>query len=178
MILGGDEFMRTQEGNNNAYCQDNEMSWFNWDYKKKNSDILEFCKKAIAFRKRYTVLQRSKFFSGKDTDADNVPDIAWFGENLDRPLWDGPELKILCYQFDGSEVPSELGNYHLFFILNADFNSHSIEIPQYDGMKWYRVVDTSLKSGDDFLIPGREILLDPSDHYRSNPRSTVVLLGK
>lgn len=178
MILGGDEFMRTQEGNNNAYCQDNEISWFNWDYEKKNSDILEFCQKAIAFRKRYTVLQRKKFFSGKDTDADNVPDIAWFGENLGKPLWDDPELKILCYQLDGSEVPSELGNYHLFFILNADFNSHSIEIPQYNGMKWYRVIDTSLKSGDDFSVPGREILLDASDHYRSNPRSTVVLLGK
>lgn len=178
MILGGDEFMRTQKGNNNAYCQDNEITWFNWDYAKENSDILEFCKKAIAFRKRYTVLERRKFFSGNDTDADNVPDIGWFGKNLDKPLWHDAEIRILCHQLDGSEVPSELGNYHLFFILNASFNAHSVKIPQHEGMKWYRVVDTSLKRGVDFLNPGSETLLDPPDHYRTNPRSTVVLLGK
>lgn len=82
MLLGGDEFMRTQKGNNNAYCQDNEISRFDWGYVKKNPDILEFCKKAIAFNKRYTILQGKRFLSGKDHDADNVPDVAWFGENL------------------------------------------------------------------------------------------------
>ena len=64
MILGGDEFMRTQRGNNNAYCQDNEISWFQWDEVEKNWDIFDFFKKAIAFEKRYTILQRRKFFLG------------------------------------------------------------------------------------------------------------------
>jgi isoamylase len=71
MIIGGDEFMRTQRGNNNAYCQDSEISWSQWDEVKKNSDILNFFKKAIAFEKRFTVLQRRKLFFGKDLDAEH-----------------------------------------------------------------------------------------------------------
>jgi isoamylase len=178
MLLGGDEVMRTQKGNNNCYCQDNELSWFNWVYVKKNSDIYEFCKKAISFRERYTILQKRRFLTGKDMDGDSVPDVTWFGEDGNRLSWDNPELKVLCYQLDGSEKPSKLGDYHLFFILNADHNSHTIKIPQYGGMIWRRVVDTSLPSGDDFLTPGNEVLLNPSDHYQANPRSSIVLLGK
>ena len=78
---------------------------------------------------------------------------------------------------DGGEKPSELGNYHLFFILNADIDSHTVKIPQYKGMQWYRVVDTSLPSGDDFLSSGKETVLDPPDYYQANPGSVIVLLG-
>jgi glycogen operon protein len=179
MILGGDECLRTQKGNNNAYCQDNEMSWFHWEDVRKNSDILNFFKKAIAFEKRYSILQRRKVFLGKDLDADHIPDIAWFGKDLERPLWDDSELRTLCYQLDGGEERSELGYYQLFFILNADFCLQSIRLPELpNGQKWYRVIDTSLKEGEDFLDTGKEILIDPPDHYLANPRSTVVLIGK
>ena len=179
MILGGDECMRTQKGNNNAYCQDNEMSWFHWEDVRKNSDILNFFKKAIAFEKRYPILQRRKFFLGKDLDADHIPDITWFGKDLERLFWDDPELRTLCYQLDGGEERSELGHYQLFFILNADFRLQSIRLPELpNGQKWYRVIDTSLKEGEDFLDTGKEIRIDPPDHYLANPRSTVVLIGK
>ena len=179
MILGGDEFMRTHRGNNNAYCQDNEVSWFHWDDVKGHSEIFQFFKKAIAFEKRYTILQRRKFFLGKDLDADHIPDISWFGKDLGRLNWDDPELRTLCYQLDGGEERSELGHYHLFFILNADFNLQFIRLPELvDGTKWYRVIDTSLKSGEDFLGAGREAVIDPPDHYLANPRSTVLLIGK
>ena len=179
MILGGDEFMRTQKGNNNAYCQDNEISWFQWKQAKENSDILDFFKKAIAFKKRCTILQRRKFFLGEDLDADHIPDLSWFGKDLAKPSWDDPELRTLCFQLDGGEEKSELGDYHLFFILNADSNLQSIRLPQLaKGKQWYRVIDTSLKSGEDFLEAGKEIRIDPSDHYLANPRTTIVLIGK
>ncbi|MFC1562971.1 glycogen debranching protein GlgX [candidate division KSB1 bacterium] len=178
MLLAGDEMMRTQNGNNNAYCQDNEINWINWDYAGKHSDIVDFNKKAIAFYKHYTILRCKRFCEGRDRDGDNVPDINWFGENLENPLWDNPQLGFLCYQLDGSEAPSELGNYHLFFIYNMETNSHKVKLPQYKEMTWYRVIDTSLKSGDDFLHLGQEIIIDPSDEYQANPRSVVVLLGK
>ena len=178
LILGGDEFMRTQQGNNNAYCQDNDMSWFNWDDVKRNSDIFHFFKKAIALTKKYPVLQRRKFFSGKDMDGDNIPDISWFGNNLERPEWDDYELRALCFQLD-SEEGSMHGDYHLFIILNADFNIQTVKIPRLkDGSNWHRVIDTSLKSGEDFLDNGREALLDPPEHYLVNPRSIVVLISK
>jgi glycogen operon protein len=179
MILGGDECMRTQRGNNNAYCQDNEMSWFHWEDVEQHSDLFNFFKKAIAFEKRYPVLKRRKFFLGKDLDADHIPDISWFGKDLERPFWDDPELRTLCYQLDGGEERSELGHYHLFFILNADFRLQSIRLPEPSGgQKWYRVIDTSLKEGEDFLDTDKEIRIDPPDHYLANPRSTVVLIGK
>jgi glycogen operon protein len=179
MLLGGDECMRTQKGNNNAYCQDNEMSWFHWEDAERNLDIFNFFKKAIAFEKRYPVLQRRKFFLGKDLDANHIPDISWFGKDLERPIWDDPELRTLCYQLDGSEERSELGHYQLFFILNADFRLQIVRLPELPGgQKWYRVIDTSLKEGEDFLDTGKEIRIDPPDHYLANPRSTVVLIGK
>ena len=178
MILSGDEVMRTQKGNNNAYCQDNEISWLNWNYMKSNADILAFCKKAIAFRKQYPVLQRKKFVSGKDKDGDTIPDMTWFGENLEPPKWEDPEQSLLCFQLDGGEVPSKIGNYYLFFILNLGVISYKIKIPKHKGMRWHRVVDTSLSGGEDFLQQGREIALNPSHSYQSKPRSIAVLLNK
>jgi len=179
LVLGGDEFMRTQQGNNNAYCQDNDISWFNWDDVEKNSDILRFFRKTVAFTKRYSVLQRRKFFSGKDMDGDDIPDIMWFGNNLERPQWDDYELRTLCYQLDGGEEGPMHGDYQLFIILNADFNIQTVKIPMLqDGSNWHRVVDTSLKSGEDFLDNGKEALLDPPEHYLVNPRSIVVLISK
>jgi glycogen operon protein len=178
MVLGGDEFLRTQRGNNNAYCQDNEISWFNWELADKNRDMVDFFRKAVAFRKRYTMLQRRKFLLGIDSDADSVKDITWYGRNLDAPDWDNPESKTLCYQLDGSEEKSDAGDYLLFFILNADFASQYVKLPPHEKYLWHRVVDTSLEPGLDFLETGKEVALEPGDHYIANPRSTVVLLGK
>ena len=179
MILGGDEFMRTQKGNNNAYCQDNEVSWFNWLDVERNKDTVEFFRKAIAFTCRYTILQRRKFSLGVDLDADNIPDLSWFGPDSKPPNWLDPELRTICMQLDGGEEESQAGRYFLFVIYNADFRMQPVEIPPApNGTRWHRVIDTSLQAGEDFMETGREILLDPPDQYLVNPRSTVVLLGK
>jgi len=112
-------------------------------------------------------------------DVDHIPDLSWFGKDLQKPSWDDPEQRTLCYQLDGGEEKSVLGDYHLFFILNGDSNLQPITLPQLAcGKQWYRVIDTSFKSGEDFLVPGKEIRIDPSDHYLANPRSTIVLIGK
>ncbi len=179
MILGGDEFLRTQGGNNNAYCQDNGISWFDWKGVEANADVLDFFRKTIAFTKRYPILQRRKFFSGIDMDGDRIPDIQWFGKELDRPAWDDPELRTLSYMLDGGEEPSDAGEYLLFVILNADFLPQAVRIPPLDpGKRWRRVIDTSLDSGEDFRSEGDEVPLDPPECYIVNPRSTVVLIGK
>jgi isoamylase len=178
MILGGDEFLRTQRGNNNAYCQDNETSWFDWENVQKNADIVDFFRKAIALTRRYTILQRRKFFLGKDLNDDHIADIEWFSNDLDSPAWNDPELRSLFYQLDGCEEESTAGDYLLFLILNADFREQSITIPgPRPGMNWYRIIDTSLPSGEDFLAEGQEKLLGLPQSYLAAPRSTVVLLG-
>jgi isoamylase len=179
MILGGDEFLRSQDGNNNAYCQDNEVSWFDWDQAVRNADTLEFFRKAIAFTRRYPILQRRKFFLGSDLDSDQVPDLQWFGPRLDQPGWNDPGQRVLCYRLDGSEEASEAGNYILFLILNAHHETQWVALPpSLRGERWYRIIDTSLPGGQDFADPGQEVLVDPGDHYIANPRSTVVLLGR
>lgn len=179
MMLGGDEFMRTQRGNNNAYCQDNEISWFDWDAVQKNGDVVEFVRKTIAFTKRYTVLQNRKFFQGKDLNDDSVPDISWFGTDLGPLHWHDAARRTLCYRLDGSEMDSAHGVYYLFIILNSGSNLERVAIPeQEDGRRWYRVIDTSLPSGEDFVDLGREVALNPADFYLVNPRTTVMLLGK
>ncbi len=177
MMLAGDELLRTQGGNNNAYCQDNEVSWFDWSLLKQNSDIHEFCKKAIQFRKQYPIVRRENFFLGKDTDGDAVPDIDWFGLHLNPPQWDNPEIRMLCYQLDGSEEASELGDYHLFFILNGDEREQPVNLPGSTSRRWLRVVDTSLRSGEDFLAPGKEVPVQDPALYYAKPRSLVVLLA-
>ncbi len=179
MILAGDEVLRSQRGNNNAYCQDNELSWFDWKDAERNPDMLAFFRKAIAFTKKYTILQRRKFFTGKDEDGDAIPDIRWFGPDLEWPRWDDPELRTVCYLLDGGEEPSEEGEYMLFLVLNADWRPQTVRVPPLTaGRKWRRVVDTSLPAGEDFLDPGREIPIAPPDSYAAAPRSVVVLLGR
>ena len=178
MILGGDEFARSQRGNNNAYCQDNEISWFDWTMLPKNSEIFDFFRKAIAFTRRFPILQRRKFFLGENLDADGVPDLTWFAPNLGSPNWQDTEARTLCYQLDASEDGADMGVGRLFFVLNGDFKPQWVNLPPLDaGLHWHRAIDTSLLSGEDFADAGREILIDPPDHYIANPRSTVVLLA-
>ena len=89
MLLGGDEMGRTQHGNNNAYCQDNEISWFNWDIAEPCRELLEYVKKLVEFRRRHPVLRRTTFFGG-EPDAQGLPDIWWFrpdGRRMSRREW-------------------------------------------------------------------------------------------
>jgi glycogen operon protein len=179
MILGGDEFGRSQDGNNNAYCQDNEISWFDWTAVAGNEDLIEFFRKAIAFTRRFPVLQRRRFYLGKDLDDDGVPDLAWFGTDGGEPRWHDADARTLCYQLDSSEDGAQLAVERLFFILNFHFESQWISLPQLDPPRgWYRAIDTSLLSGHDFAEPGHEVQIAPANGYIANPRSTVVLLAR
>jgi isoamylase len=179
MLLGGDEFYRTQRGNNNAYCQDNDLAWFDWREVEANADIVSFFRKAVTLTRRCTILQRRQFLLGEDSDGDGVPDITWYGSDLGSPRWEDPELRTLCYQLDGDEERSELGHYRLFFILNAAPGLAHVSLPPLGpGGSWSRLIDTSLPSGEDIALPGNEVPLDPPGFYLVNPRSTVVLFGR
>jgi len=179
MWLGGDELLRTQRGNNNAYCQDNDISWFDWSLLEQNRDFFEFVKKMLAFTRRYPVLLRRTFFSGSDVNCDDRPDIRWYGTSLDDPDWSDPELRTVSYQLDGFEAETGAGNYLLFVIANADWRVRGVRLPEPGhGRRWYRVVDTSLPPGEDFCDAGGEVVLEPQGLYIANGRSSVVLLAR
>jgi glycogen operon protein len=178
MLLGGDEFLRTQAGNNNAYCQDNALSWFDWNRAQQNRDLVAFCQKAIALTRRYTVLQSRKFLDGADSDGNGIPDISWFGTDGYAPAWNDAAARILCYRLDGAEEASAAGDYQLFIIFNADYRVQGVTLPFLQGKKWHRLIDTSLGAEDDFVADGREVEITPADAYLANSRSTVMLLAK
>jgi isoamylase len=177
MILGGEEFARSQRGNNNAYCQDNEISWFDWTAASRNQDLFDFFRKAIALTRRFPILQRRKFYLGKDLDDDGVPDLTWFAPDLQTPRWQDAGVRTVCCQLDASESGIRGDADRLFFVFNSDFDQQRVILPPVGSDRaWHRAIDTSLASGEDFAEPGQEIEIDPSDHYLVNPRSTVLLL--
>ena len=175
MILYGDECMRSQKGNNNAYCQDNELSWLNWDNFKQCPDIFDFFVKAINFRKNCPLLRRRRFFSGENKPGNSTPDISWFGRNLDTPQWDNPLLRTICYQLAGHEAPFVVGEYHLFFIFNMSQDATEVQLPQFKGLKWYQLADTSQKPGEDFLSYDKRRLLPSQDKHSCAGRTVNIL---
>src|SRR5215470_5856496 len=179
MILGGDEFARTQQGNNNAYCQDNEINWFDWTAVERNRDLVEFFRKAISLTRRFPILQRRKFFLGKDLDDDGVPDLTWYSPNLETPSWQEANARTVCVQLDAKEGGPDEGVERLFFIFNGHYEPQWIKLPRLPADElWCRVIDTSLASGADFADPGQEVRIDPADHYIVNARSTVALIAQ
>ncbi len=129
-------------------------------------------------RTRYPVLRRRSFFSGRDSNLDDRPDIRWYGKELDQPSWNDPELWTIAYQLDGAQADDSPGNYLVFVILNADWHEQSVRLPDPGaGRVWRRAADTSLPAGEDFASEGERAVLSPQDGYVAKARSAVVLLA-
>ena len=145
---------------------------------RRNSDIVGFFRKAVAFTRRFPTLQRRQFPLGHDLDADGVLDIAWFGPDLGEADWTDPNARTLCFQLDSSEDGEHLDVERLYFILNGHYDARMVTLPQLGPQQaWFRAIDTSLPSGQDFANPGQEVRIDPPGYYIASPRSTVVLLA-
>ncbi len=180
MLLGGDELYRTQRGNNNAYCQDNELGWLDWREAERHPDVLQFFRRAIDFRRRRAVLHRTRFYEGSDTDGDRFPDIGWFGPDGGPPRWDDPETRTLGFVLDAGETGTDAPPEKLLlFLLHADWRPRRVALPSPGaGRRWYRVCDTALEPGRDFAGPGEEQPTPQPDEYHAAPRSTVILVAR
>ncbi len=172
MILMGDEVRRTQQGNNNAYCQNNELNWFDWQQVQQNADLLRFCQKIIAFRKNHPNLHRQQFFTGLP-DESGKPDIEWHGCVLDEPGWSDPQSHVLAFTLWGQNR-----DHSLHIMLNMDMQDLDFAVPNLQGpSRWYIAVDTSQGTPDDIADSGQEDLLKGTKcHVKSH--SAVVLLAK
>ena len=180
MLLGGDEIGRTQGGNNNAYCQDSEVSWYDWSLREKNAHLYRFVKEMIAFRRRHPGFMRPEFYTGRDGNYNAIPDITWFDENGGTPDWN--EIgHCLAMRVDGSkaEVLADKDDNDFFIMFNSGSEAANCKICEpLGGKKWVRTIDTALPSPDDILPPGSEAVLDDRSVYRLKERSMVVLISR
>ncbi len=167
MILGGDELRRTQQGNNNAYCQDNELSWFDWNRLDRHGDVFDFFRQALEFRRYYGFWKVTDYASLK---------IEWLGPNREKPEWDDSELRTLgvVWHHSGKDPQAR----RCLVIFNADPREKTFLLPRLKaGRAWFRAADTSLKSPRDFSSPGREKPV-ARDYYIVKGRSSVVFVEK
>ena len=145
MLLAGDEFARTQRGNNNAYCQDNEISWLNWNQTETNSELLDFTKRLIRFRADHPILRR-RDFSGADVH------VTWHGVRLHQPDWSW-DSRSLAMRIDGVDD-------HIYVIANAWWGDLTFELPT--DVNWSVFADTAesgLLTGSSYEVRGRSVVI-------------------
>lgn len=146
MFLMGDEVRRTQKGNNNVYCQDNEIGWFDWDLVQKNAGLLRFVKGLISFTQGCEIFKIEELLA--TTEDIDEPHIAWHGVELNKPDWskNSRTLAFSLFHPEADEV--------IHVMVNAYWKSLKFQIPELKERHWYKVVDTSASAPDDFIDSG------------------------
>jgi glycogen operon protein len=163
MLSGGDEWGRTQNGNNNAYCQDNEISWFNWERDEKQNQFVEFTRKLIQLRKDHPVFRRPKFFQGRRIRGSETRDVMWFnpgGSEMSEEEWTSPFVRCLgmllsgdtmdVLNFEGEPIRDDT----FLLLINAHYEPIPFVLPGQEHIEWQLVLDTMDPNG--FLIEPRK----------------------
>ncbi len=175
MLLAGDEFGRTQQGNNNAYCQDNEISWLNWDIAEKGEALIGFVRKLIKLRRDYPILRRGRFFTGDNNEELGVKDVTWINANgaeMTGEDWSDGLMRCFGMMMDGRAQPTGIrrrgDDATVLVVLNSHHDVVVFTLPECPGgREWVRLVDTNLDDdaeqdvfacGDDYDVTGRSLL--------------------
>lgn len=165
MLVMGDEARRSQGGNNNAWCQDNPVAWFDWTDPARHEGMLRFWQKLIAFRRAHPTIHRSRFFTG-ESNARGVADVTWHGVDLGQPGWGDGGAHALGFTLGGSGDDPDI---HV--MANMYWGQLDMAFPVLEGRRWGRIIDTSRPSPDDIGEP----VAVTGDRYAVQPRSVVVL---
>ena len=165
MLLGGDEFYRSQGGNNNAYCQDNETSWYDWSCLEEQREIFHFTRSMIAFRAAHPILSKDKFY----TDAE----IRWFNPQQQLPNWSDPKQKQLaCLIQEGEQ-------HALCLMFNAGSDAVDFDLPPApSGTRWHLVVDTSHDASEEPSARGDAPLCQDPFTFHLSSQSSAVLFAR
>jgi glycogen operon protein len=173
MLLAGDEVLRTQRGNNNTWCQNNELSWFDWRLVETEREMFEFVRGMIALRRRHPNLTSNAFYTGKPLPGRNVPDIVWHGLRLNEPAWHDGNCQFLAFTIAG--LTRNEPDLHV--ILNLANTAVDAPLPSAAGREWCLVVDTG-----DTVTTG---VLSQKDQqpvltlvWHVQPRSVVIFEGR
>jgi len=170
MILAGDERLRTQRGNNNAFCQNNELSWMDWRMSSDALAMARFVREMIALRKRHASLRRRRFLTGRPAKGGSEPDVAWHGERLGEPPWHDPGARLVAFTLAGQSAEEAM----LHIVLNMNDDARIVALPGLGSGSWHRIVDTWAESPLD-IEPDKELARIERDTCRVERRSVVVL---
>jgi isoamylase len=162
MLLAGDEFGRTQGGNNNAYCQDNEISWLDWAMadSSEGREMRDFVSKLIAVRQEHRALRSRHFLHGHHEPAPGIFDIAWFnedGENISEASWKNPEHRLLCLRRATRNADATVSL--LTLLLNPTAEKRLFQLPQ-PALPGYVLIDTAQPNAEAFELKGSKIEVD------------------
>lgn len=179
MILAGDEFANTQWGNNNAYCQDNEISWLDWRMLKKNRELFNFFSQMIAFRKAHPVLRNRAHFQNRDYMGSGYADITWHGQKAWNVDW-SPESRRIAFLLCGHHAKGgTVDDNGIYVAMNMHWQSALFELPQLpSGMIWHVFANTDAPAPQDIWQPGKEVKLTDQSAFMLGSRSVVILVGK
>lgn len=179
MVLMGDEMGRTQKGNNNTYCQDNELNWLDWSLLEKNADIYNYAKTIMQFRHGHPVLRSNRHFQHRDYVGSGYPDISFHGVSAwfaDTSVGSRSFAFMLC----GDHAKQGIVKDDMIYVaLNMYWESLNFELPELSrDRKWHIVANTDMPSSEDIFGLGKEPLLEDQRNFLVGPRSVVVLIGK
>lgn len=179
MILSGDEMGNTQNGNNNTYCQDNEISWQDWNNLKTNSELFDYFKKMLAFRHAHPVLRGKNHFQNRDYVNSGYPDISWHGQKAWYCDWSN-ESRLLAFLLCGKHAKEgTVKDNFVYAAMNMHWEMHGFELPKLpEGVEWYVFANTDMQPPFDICDPGKEQKLENQQEFLLGPRSVVVLIGK
>lgn len=177
MILMGDEMGRTQYGNNNSYCHDNEISWLDWSLLDRNQDIFTFFKHCIAFRHTHPVLRNKEHFTNLDYMHSGYADISWHGEEAWKADW-SEENRLIVYLLDGAHAKGGLAEDDFIYVaLNMHWEPTILELPDLpEGKQWYQFVHTNAPVSS--YEPGEEPLLKNQLTIDIGERTVIILVGR
>lgn len=176
MLLAGDEMLRTQGGNNNAYCQDNVTSWVNWNLSGQQAEFQRFFREMIWLRKRHPALRRHSFFRGDGQGPDDDPDVIWHGVRPFRVDFSA-HSRTLAFAINGARTGRE-PDADFYVACNAAAEPQGFRIPPSPSDRpWRRVVDTALPSPQDIISSVEGVPVRVNSTYNVAPFSLIVLLA-
>lgn len=177
LILAGDEFGNSQDGNNNAYCQDNAISWLNWKLLDTNKELYEFVKKLIQFRREHPVFHKEREPRLMDYRACGCPDVSYHGENAWRPEFENFRRQFGILYWGPYEKKEDGSSDDTFYVAyNMHWEGHEFGLPHVPkGMKWRVVCDTSKDAENGFYEKEKEPVLENQLLVEVPPRSIVIL---
>jgi isoamylase len=175
MLLMGDEFGRTQRGNNNAYCHDSELTWLDWSFKERNPELFRFCKEMIAFRRRHSAL-RYPLHPG-DRGAGRYLEVTWHGPLAWQPDWSF-ESRTLAFMLRGANGMADPEDV-LYVALNMHWQTQSFGIPSPPaGKRWFVAINTGVEAPEDIWAPGEEPAVSDPRYILVRDRAVVVLVAR